>query len=337
VQIPWPLSLLSFDYLLIRILCLLACLSSCGALILKVYGVLPMQKTILYGYSISVLLLFLVWHSSRTRTYRAVGESIALGAVAGFVATLTYDPARVPFLLAGQRVFMTNDTYGVWIAEADISSRFTDTLGWTYHFSNGITFGIIYALFLRGQHWAWAVLYALMLETVNLMTPFKEIFGLSNNWLAILILYLGHIAFGIPLGFITRDWGAWLGRMRNLPAWGKVAGLALGPAVAIPILISPERTAFDNRAEVGVLRIEGELLNPEIIRTRRGLDPQLYNPGPAPVMVANKTVGGNFQVPAGARVLATMPHSGVFQLFVETSARSISSFVIVEPVEETPR
>ena len=131
-------------------------------------------------------------------------DIITVGALGGLVGTIGYDLARVPFAMAGQRVFAPIESYGLLIADASASSGWTSTLGWLFHFSNGVTFGIAYAALAAGRHWGWGVLWGLLLETVAVTGPFADRYQISGNEYAIVIAYLGHVFYGAPLGRIVQ-------------------------------------------------------------------------------------------------------------------------------------
>jgi hypothetical protein len=321
----------------LRVACALACVPSAGSLLLKVYGIAEMHHAVPFIFLPCAVFLMAVWRFGRAFGAGEVSDAIALGAVGGLFATFAYDLIRVPFMLAGIHVFMSIDTYGLWIVDARHSSGFTDVIGWTYHFSNGITFGIIYALFMRGQHWLWAVLYAIVLETINLISPFMEIFRLSSNYLGIFILYLGHVAYGMPLGLMTQRWEASLQRMRATPrlVWMPLLACGLGWLCAEAFL--PARAAKDARATAGVLKVEGAILNPELIRLGHPGGLTLVNSSPDPVMVLDRTTNQTYAVRPGGEARAAFARPGIYQLHVSTPERTHSSFAIVEPVAETGR
>ncbi len=327
----------SQDHFKLRVACALACVPSAGSLLLKVYGVAEMHYSVPFLFLPCAVFLLAVWRFGRSWGAAEVSDALALGALAGLFATFAYDLVRVPFMLAGVHVFMSIDAYGVWIADAPRSSGLTDVLGWSYHFSNGITFGIIYALFMRGRHWLWAVLYALALETINLMSPFMEIFRLSSNYFGIFILYLGHVAYGIPLGLMTQHWEASLRRMAAAPrlVYLPLFAAALGWLLAEAFL--PERAARDARAAPGALNVELTTLNPEIIRLARPGEVALVNGSAAPVVVRDRTSDLAYAVPPLGEARARFTRPGIYQLHVETPQRTYSSFAIVEPVADTGR
>ncbi len=154
-------------------------------------------------------------------------DIITVGALGGLVGTIGYDLARVPFAVAGQRVFAPIDSYGLLIADASASSGWTSTLGWLFHFSNGVTFGIAYAAIAARRHWGWGVLWGLLLETVAVAGPFADRYQISGNEYAIGIAYLGHVFYGAPLGRIVQRMDRLKEATRG-PTPVLLAGLVLG-------------------------------------------------------------------------------------------------------------
>ena len=55
-------------------------------------------------------------------------------------------------------------------------------VGWAYHFSNGITFGVMYMAMIgeaSRRSWLWAILLATGLELAMLITPYAGFFGIT--------------------------------------------------------------------------------------------------------------------------------------------------------------
>ena len=141
--------------LYLRLLILILCLPSGGILLLKAYGIDQMFNSVYYLFLPSIVILFGVLffcYKNKLEAYKL----IILGAFAGLIGTFGYDLVRIPFMLMGSRIFVPINMYGMWISDSTISSEFTDTVGWLYHFSNGITFGIMYTLFMKGRSFWWA-------------------------------------------------------------------------------------------------------------------------------------------------------------------------------------
>jgi hypothetical protein len=132
-------------------------------------------------------------------------KRIRVGAFAGLVGTLGYDIVRVPFVLAGQRLFAPIESYGLLIADASASSGLTSTLGWLYHLSNGVTFGIAYAVVAARWKWPWGIAWGLTLESVAVFSPFAQRYGIAGQFVPIAIAYGAHVFYGYPLGRLVQD------------------------------------------------------------------------------------------------------------------------------------
>ena len=316
----------------LRVGCFLLCAASVGALLAKVYGIAPMHLAVFVGALPATAAMALIWVAASRSKRTDLADVFAIGLVVGMAATLGYDIARVPFHLAGQRIFAPIAAFGVWILDADRSTRFTEVAGWTYHYWNGITFAIMYALFMRRRHWGWAVAWACALETLAIVSPFGSVFSLKGNPQAQVIAYLGHVAYGVPLGLMVQRWDAtreYLTRAADFFKW--TIALIVFAAVIGP-LIAPEWIARDARASGHTLRIEGARLNPGWLRVNRGDEIQIHNPETEAVSVVNQA-GATYRVEGGQSATIRFDEQGIYQLYVETDRRSKSSFVMVEPVE----
>ena len=175
---------------------------SIAALLADLHGVASMHLMFL-AVSVPAMVALAVLGCAR-RVPTELRDIITVGALGGLVGTIGYDLARVPFAVTGQRVFAPIESYGLLIADASASSGWTSTLGWLFHFSNGVTFGIAYAALAARRHWGWGVLWGLLLETGAVIGPFAERYQLSGNEYAIGIAYLGHVFYGAPLGRIVQ-------------------------------------------------------------------------------------------------------------------------------------
>jgi hypothetical protein len=317
----------------LRVCCFLLCATSVGALLAKVYAVAPMHLAALLGSLPATLALAFIWVAASRSKRTDLAEVLAIGLVAGMAATLGYDIARVPFHLAGQRIFAPISAFGVWILDADRSSRFTEVAGWTYHYWNGITFAIMYALFMRKRHWAWAVVWACALETLAIVSPFGSIFSLKGNPQAQVVAYLGHVAYGIPLGLMVQRWEATRAYLTNAADFFKWTIALVVCAAAIGPLIAPEWVARDAGASSHALRVEGARLNPDWLKVNRGDDIQINNPETAAALVVVSQTGVTYRVEGGQTTTIRFDEQGIYQLYVQTDRRSKSSFVMVEPVE----
>jgi len=317
----------------LRLACFLACTTSVGALLAKLYGVASMRLATFAVALPCSLALIAVWAWSSRSGDEQLASELEIGFVGGLLGTIAYDLSRVPFALAGQRIFAPISAYGVWILDADSSSRFTEVTGWLYHFLNGISFGVMYALYMRNRHWPWGILWGVMLETIALLTPFFRVFGLSRNPYATGIAYFGHIFYGLPLGWLVYRWNETQQQLRATTPANKWMLLIFACVPIAWTLFSPMNVRKDARANSGEFQVEGRLLNPDWVRIERGQEVGVFNPDEE-VSVRVKQTNFAKAIKTGQREAFSFPEMGIYQIFVETSGRTHSSFVLVEPVEE---
>jgi len=254
-----------------------------------------------------------------------VARDLRRGIWGGLLGTLGYDLVRVPLHLAGFRVFAPIQAYGVWLLDADRSSAASELVGWLYHFSNGISFGIMYALWMGRRHWAWALLWGVSLEAIVLSTPFARIFHMQGNVQAIAIAYAAHLAYGFPLGWVVAR------RPRVTAPALALAGLL---AAAFVLAGVPGEREREGRALPATLRVEGNRLNPTWLRLSGAGQVTVFNPGGQPVTLVDTAAQRQLVVAGGSRVGWEFSKPGIYQCYLKSGARSISSFVIVEPVEQ---
>lgn len=314
---------------LLRSLCFLACIPSGGAILLKVWGLASMAwGGALFLACLPVLLLSYLW--ARRHDLESA-RALRLGCWGGLIGTIGYDVVRIPFHLSGFRVFAPIQAYGVWLLDADRSSAITDATGWAYHFSNGISFGVMYALWMGGRHWCWGILWGLTLEAIVLSTPFAGIFSLQGNYPGIAIAYAAHLAYGFPLGTIVYRWQDFDRRFSSLPpamlAWGAIllAAFTFGSI--------PGERPRDARSKAGQLQVDGSRLNPTWVRLPAVGTASFVNEGEQSVTLVFPGQNQQLELPARSTTTRNFDKTGIYQCFIKTDRRSISSFVMVEPVE----
>lgn len=174
---------------------------SVGALLAELYSIMPMSTFVPLVTLPALVLIGWLGAGSRNLELR---KRIRIGAIGGLLGTVGYDIVRIPFALAGQRIFAPILSYGLLIDGGGMSSGWTDLLGWLFHVSNGVTFGIGYAVVFARRHWAWGVAYGLLLETAAYASPFTEVYRLTGKTAVVAIAYLAHVAYGWPLGRVVQ-------------------------------------------------------------------------------------------------------------------------------------
>jgi uncharacterized membrane protein len=195
--------------------------TSIASLLVEFYNLMPMREFTFYVFApaVAVLAAITAWDGARGdgRLCRAV----LMGALAGFVATVSYDVFRLPFvyarewhltgLIAPMNLFKVFPRFGAMILgqplEQPAYSAAAQWTGWIYHFSNGITFGVMYVAMVGNaakRSWAWAILMAAGLELGMLFTPYPGVFGIPLSTRFVVLTLTAHIIFGIAMGLTAR-------------------------------------------------------------------------------------------------------------------------------------
>lgn len=323
-------------YFGIRLLCFLAAVTSGVTLLLKVYGVAEMAVTVRYVVLPCSLALLVFWWWGRKGKFEDVAVAVGIGIVGGLLSTFAYDLVRLPFHLSGYLVFATNSTYGMWVSDAAASSRYTEVIGWLYHFSNGIAFSIMYAVFMRGRHWVYAIIYAFGLESIAIFSQFGQVFALAGNYSMISIAYLAHVAYALPIGIMVYKWDTakwWISdRKREIAIF-----FVLFFAVFLIPIFNAENIARDDQVQAGVFEAHGLSLNPFMQKIQKGEAVSITNNNDADIVVQITKTGVTQTIGAGQSGQFTFANGGIHQFYILGEGRSKSSFVISEPVSDLPQ
>lgn len=153
-------------------------------------------------------------------------RGVVIGAVAGLIAACAYDVFRIPFVVAAidnvgpewmrLPLFKVFPRFGAMILDQPFDPAMTDSqftlsahlVGWFYHFSNGITFGVMYMALVGDatrRSWLWAVLFATGLELAMLVTPYTSFFGIHMTTRFVIVTFTAHAVFGVALGIVARQ------------------------------------------------------------------------------------------------------------------------------------
>lgn len=196
--------------------------TSIWCLLAEFYGLCSMQTFTLY-ISIPALMIIaaLVLIDFRSGN-RKLMRNVLIGAFAGLIAAFAYDIFRLPFVFSKEwglaaivpqlPLYKVFPRFGAMIlgqaVEQPVYSMTAQLIGWTYHFSNGVTFGIMYAAAIgeaTRRHWFWAVLMAVGLELGMLYTPYPQMFSISVGATFVIVTLTAHLIFGVVLGLYTRS------------------------------------------------------------------------------------------------------------------------------------
>ena len=204
-----------------RLLVFLLAGTSIWCLLAQFYGLCSMRTFTLFISLPALLMLLALAFADRANGTQRLWRGVAIGSVAGLIAAIAYDVFRVPFVFANTlglaqvvpqlRLFKVFPRFGAMILGQPLDqttySLAAHLTGWTYHFSNGLTFGIMYLAMIgdaNKRHWGWAVLLAAGLELGMLFTPYPTLFGIHTTAQFVSVTLAAHIVFGVVLGLLVR-------------------------------------------------------------------------------------------------------------------------------------
>lgn len=130
------------------------------------------------------------------------------GAIAGVLGTLALEAIRYPGFLLGFMPGNLPELMGVLLLDrfAQGPSLLSNVAGFTYHFWNGASLGVIFAVLApQGQSRLFAVLYGVALGLGFLVSPVVQalgvgLFGVNFGWQFAATVLTAHLAFGAILG-----------------------------------------------------------------------------------------------------------------------------------------
>lgn len=133
-------------------------------------------------------------------------DEILVGAAAGLVAACAYDVFRVPFVLAGMPLFRPFPLFGTLITGAPADAPLAHAVGWLYHFSNGLSFGVMYVTLFGARRPALGVVWALAIEACLLISPYADFLSIARTTAFVAVTAAAHAVFGLVLGLAARRW-----------------------------------------------------------------------------------------------------------------------------------
>ncbi|MBX6312720.1 MAG: hypothetical protein IRY99_07370 [Isosphaeraceae bacterium] len=199
--------------------------TSIWCLLAEFYGLCSMRDFTLYISIPAGLVLIALAAADALAGDGRLLRGILIGAAGGLIAAVAYDLFRLPFVFARSLgitavvppldLFKVFPRFGAMIlgqpVEQESYTLAAHLVGWAYHFSNGLTFGVMYTALIgegRRRHWAWAVLLAVGLELGMLLTPYPQFFGIRLGPAFLAATLAAHLVFGVALGLFTR-WASW--------------------------------------------------------------------------------------------------------------------------------
>jgi hypothetical protein len=196
----------------LRVAAAVCAIASLGALVSHILDLLPMVYFLTFFGVPSMLLLLILAVLGRRLDAEAFLTCLVVGAAGGLVATLAYDAFRLALRTTGLFAydgFKAIYIFGSWISGQPATSAPAAVAGWFYHFWNGVSFGIFYALIAGRRHWFYGVGYGAIMESV-MLGLFPVFLRITDQTGFIAVGMLGHIVYGAVLGLVTQAYGrAW--------------------------------------------------------------------------------------------------------------------------------
>ncbi len=207
-----------------RVLIFFLAAASIWCLLSEFYGLCSMRTFTFWILIPATIAIIAIAACDRVAGDRRLWTNVMLGSFAGFIAAVAYDVFRLPFVIAAANhagppwlrlpLYKVFPRFGAMIlgqpfAAAQMDSQFTlaaHVVGWAYHLSNGVTFGIMYIAMLgdpRNKSWWWGVLMAVGLELFMLATPYTNFFGIGLTGAFVAATLTAHLIFGAVMGGIV--------------------------------------------------------------------------------------------------------------------------------------
>jgi len=192
------------------------------------YGLVDMRTFFFTILLPATALLYGIAGCDRLRGDRRLWRAVMIGTLAGLIAAVAYDIFRLPFVFADawglsrfgipqMPLFKVFPRFGALILGQSLEqpsySLAAQVIGWGYHFSNGATFGVMFASVYAGAQEAFAgarrnitkslacaTIMAVGIELCLLASPYAPFFGIQVTPQFIAVTLLAHLIFGIALG-----------------------------------------------------------------------------------------------------------------------------------------
>jgi hypothetical protein len=195
--------------------------TSIWCLLAEMYGWCDMRTFTFFILIPATVVLYALGILDRLRGDRRLWRAVVMGTIGGLLAAVAYDIFRLPFVYSDawgmgrigipqMPLFIVFPRFGAMILgqplEQESYSMAAQLVGWVYHFSNGATFGVMFAAMIGeaknrwGGGWLWAVLMAVGIEAALLLSPYARFFGIQMTARFVTVTLVAHLIFGVALG-----------------------------------------------------------------------------------------------------------------------------------------
>ena len=214
--------------------------TSIWCLLAEMYNLVDMRTFFYLILVPATIALYGMAFFDRLRGEGKLWRAVMIGTLAGLTGAVAYDIFRLPFVYSDawglgrfgipqMPLFKVFPRFGALILGEPIEqSRYSTSahlLGWIYHFSNGATFGVMFAAVYAGGRRAveavakdgwptvvWAMLMAVGIEICLLVSPYTNFFDIHLTARFVTVTMVAHVIFGVGLGVAF----AWLARRWRL-------------------------------------------------------------------------------------------------------------------------
>ncbi len=195
--------------------------TSIVSLLVEFYNLCPMRQFTFFVFVPALVALTAIVAADILWGNVQLTSAVTIGLMAGFAATVSYDIFRLPFVFAHawhltwlvphMDLYKVFPRFGAMIlgepVEQQKYSMTAQMVGWGYHFSNGLSFGVMYVAMLGNPArcgWGWGVLMAAGLEAGMLFTPYPAVFGIPLTARFVEVTLTAHVIFGIVMGLVAQ-------------------------------------------------------------------------------------------------------------------------------------
>jgi len=175
-------------------------------------GIADMKVMALWLLLPAIAVLLTTTLFAQVRGYTRLVNRVLAGAAAGMIATVGLEAVRMYSFHHGGMPGDLPRLMGVLLTDRFMAgpSDMSDALGYAYHYWNGASFGIIFAVFLGRKTVFWSIAYGIIIGTVFLMSPPVDSLGIGFMGKDMptmpLTVYIAHLAYGGILGWLCHRW-----------------------------------------------------------------------------------------------------------------------------------
>lgn len=193
------------DTILLTAVGLVCAFASSAAFFLHVFGWVRMPFFVnFFGLPVIVLMMIVGLYSWQRRL--PFWRRLRAGLLGGALGLVAYDVVRYSVYrsqILAYDPFHAIPRLGALITGQPPSSPASVYAGWTYHFWNGFSFAVIYALVAGPARWGWGVLWAMTLE-VGMILSYPTFLDVKLAAPFLGVSWIGHMAYGTALGLTVR-------------------------------------------------------------------------------------------------------------------------------------